>query len=53
MGTVEKATSAGTFGKVFVEGELWNASSDEPLQPGTPVRVISVKGLKVKVEKQS
>ncbi|MBN2209068.1 MAG: nodulation protein NfeD [Candidatus Coatesbacteria bacterium] len=52
LGAVEKATSAGTFGKVFVEGELWNASSDEPLQPGTPVRVVSVQGLRVKVEKQ-
>ena len=53
VGTVKVATSAEAQGKVFVEGELWNASSDGPLEPGTSVRVISVQGLKVKVEKQS
>ncbi len=53
VGTVKVATSPEAQGKVFVEGELWNAVADESLDPGTSVRVISVQGLKVKVEKQS
>jgi len=52
VGTVKVATSAEAQGKVFVEGELWNAIADESLEPGTSVRVVSVHGLKVKVEKQ-
>jgi len=53
VGTVKVATSAEAQGKVFVEGELWNAIADESLEPGTSIKVISVQGLKVKVERQS
>ena len=38
-------------GKVFVHGELWNASSARPIQQGEKVRVIRVEGLHVLVEK--
>lgn len=38
-------------GKVFVNGELWNAEADENLPAGTKVRVVSVENLKLKVEK--
>lgn len=37
---------------VLVEGERWRAVSDEPLREGTPVRVIDVRGLTLKVEPQ-
>ncbi len=37
-------------GLVFVHGELWRARSDSPVLPGTKVRVVSVKGLVLKVK---
>lgn len=37
-------------GKVFVEGEYWNAVSDTPVQPGQPVQIVSVNGLTLKVK---
>lgn len=36
-------------GSVLVHGELWNASSDEPVEPGSRVTVIAVDGMRVKV----
>jgi len=39
-------------GKVFIEGELWNAYSEEPIKKGEKVKVVSVEGLTVKVEKE-
>ncbi|MBW2560622.1 MAG: nodulation protein NfeD [Deltaproteobacteria bacterium] len=38
-------------GKVLIKGEYWNASSMEPIEEGTDVRVTGVKGLKLDVEK--
>ena len=43
-----KIDSAG--GKVFIEGELWNAVSDTPVEEGQNVEVIAVEGLKLKVK---
>jgi membrane-bound serine protease (ClpP class) len=37
-------------GKVFVNGELWNAVALSPVKTGQPVRVRSVHGLTVEVE---
>jgi membrane-bound serine protease (ClpP class) len=37
-------------GKVFVEGEYWNAVSDAPVEPGQPVEIVSVNGLTLKVK---
>jgi membrane-bound serine protease (ClpP class) len=39
-------------GKVFVEGEYWNATSDAPIQ-GQPVEITAVEGLTVKVKPQA
>jgi membrane-bound serine protease (ClpP class) len=36
-------------GKVFVHGELWDAWSPTKLEPGTPVRVTAVRGLRLEV----
>lgn len=36
-------------GKVFVHGELWDATSREPIAPGEPVEVVAVQGLKLEV----
>ena len=38
-------------GKVFIHGELWNATSSRPIQQGEKVRVIRVEGLQLLVEK--
>ena len=40
-------------GKVFVHGEIWNASADEEIPPGTPVEVVSVEGLILHVRPES
>ena len=37
-------------GKVFIEGEYWNAVSDTPVEPGKPVEVVSVEGLTLQVK---
>ncbi|ROR03108.1 NfeD family protein [Desulfosoma caldarium] len=46
-GTVTQALNP--EGKVFVQGELWNAVSDEPLPKGARVRVVAVQNLKLHV----
>jgi membrane-bound serine protease (ClpP class) len=40
----------GANGKVFVEGEYWNATSDLPIEPGQQVEIVSVAGLTLKVK---
>ena len=37
-------------GSVFVHGEYWFATSDTPIEPDTPVRVVRVNGLRLLVE---
>ena len=48
IGIVKKALDP--EGKVFVHGELWNATSKEPLEEGAKVRVVSVVSLMLEVE---
>lgn len=38
-------------GKVFVNGELWDAESSEPIEEGQPVKVEEVKGMLLRVSK--
>jgi membrane-bound serine protease (ClpP class) len=37
-------------GKVFLEGEYWNAVSHEPVEAGQPVEIIAMDGLTLKVK---
>ena len=37
-------------GQVFVEGEIWQAFSEKPIPPHTPVKVFRQEGLKLKVK---
>jgi membrane-bound serine protease (ClpP class) len=37
-------------GKVFVEGEYWNAVSDSPIEPGQPVEITAIDGLTLTVK---
>jgi membrane-bound serine protease (ClpP class) len=42
----------GTRGQVFLEGAWWTVRADEPLEEGARVRVRSVEGLELAVEKE-
>ena len=39
-----------TNGKVFVEGEYWNAVSETPVESGKPVEIVGIDGLTLKVK---
>ena len=38
-----------TDGRVFIEGEYWNAVSSAPIEAGQPVEVVGIEGLTLKV----
>jgi membrane-bound serine protease (ClpP class) len=40
----------GNSGKVFVEGEYWNAVSEALIEPGQAVEIVAVEGLTLKVK---
>lgn len=46
----EARTALTPSGKVFVHGEYWDAVSSAPAEIGTPVRVVGVDGLLLRVE---
>ena len=48
IGRVHRALSPD--GKVLVQGELWDATSSQPVPAGAAVRIKSVDGLKLEVE---
>ncbi|MEI6218533.1 MAG: nodulation protein NfeD [bacterium] len=44
-----EARTDSTSGRVMYEGEYWNAVSDEPVESGQEVEIVSLKGLTLKV----
>jgi len=38
-------------GKVFIEGEIWDAYAEEPIKKGEEVEIVAVEGLKLKVKR--
>jgi membrane-bound serine protease (ClpP class) len=46
----EARTALTPSGTVFLQGEYWNAESARPVEKGGQVRVVSVDGLKLRVE---
>ena len=48
IGEVKKWNNA--EGRIFVHGELWGGTSEEPLSPGDKVEVQEVEGLTLKVK---
>ncbi|HHE07589.1 MAG TPA: nodulation protein NfeD, partial [Chlorobaculum parvum] len=52
-GTVERTITADQSGKVFVHGELWDASAVSPIPVGSSVTVVGVDGMKLKVKPNS
>jgi membrane-bound serine protease (ClpP class) len=51
--TGKAVTDIHETGKVFLKGEYWNALSEKPVEKGKDIKVISVEGLKIKVEEKS
>lgn len=50
--TGEAVSDIGEKGKVFIQGEYWDALSDNPINEGDKIKVVeSKKGFKLKVEK--
>ena len=43
------AIEPGGIGRVRTHGEIWTATADEPIEAGSPVRVIGVNGLLLRV----
>ena len=43
-------TTLAPQGKVLIRGEYWDAVSSAPIEAGSPVRVVSVDGLTLRVE---
>jgi membrane-bound serine protease (ClpP class) len=41
-----------TGGKLFVEGEWWNAVSETPVEAGEPVEIVAINGLTLKVQRK-
>jgi len=46
-------TEVADDGRVFIHGELWNASSSQPIPAGARVRITAVRGLRLQVESVS
>ncbi|MBI1910725.1 MAG: nodulation protein NfeD [Deltaproteobacteria bacterium] len=51
-GTAIDGFDAGVEGKIFIDGEYWNAVSEEPIKKGDKVKVVELTGLLLKVKKQ-
>lgn len=51
IGTADDDFGEGKTGRIFIEGEYWNSSSDEQISKGDRVRVTEVQGLHLKVTK--
>lgn len=50
IGIVEKDISADSEGKVFVHGELWNATAGVEIKKGSKIKVTAVNGMTVTVK---
>jgi membrane-bound serine protease (ClpP class) len=40
-------------GRVFIEGEIWNATSETPVEAGQPVEITGIAGLTLKVKQKN
>jgi len=49
---VAKSPITGDGGKVFVHGEWWDATSDEPIEAGSRVVIVESKSLTIKVKRK-
>ncbi len=52
VGEVTKSIEKNQYGEVKVYGNTWTATSDKPIREGTRVKVLSIDGVKLVVEKE-
>jgi membrane-bound serine protease (ClpP class) len=52
VGEVRRAPTPSGKVKVFVHGEYWDASADEPLEAGDAVEVVAVDGMRMRVRRR-
>ncbi len=50
LGEIRQPVRPGTAGWIFVHGEMWRATSDQPLDIGAPARVKAVRGMELEVQ---
>lgn len=50
VGEVRQAIRPGAAGWIFIHGEMWRATSDQPLDIGAPARVKAVRGMELEVQ---
>lgn len=51
VGAIGEVDAATPRAKVFIEGELWDAVSEQPIQKGEKVSIVAVEGMTLKVKK--
>jgi membrane-bound serine protease (ClpP class) len=50
VGEIRQPVKPGEAGWIFIHGEMWRATSDQPLDIGTPARVKAVRGMELEVQ---
>jgi membrane-bound serine protease (ClpP class) len=50
VGEIRQAVQPGAAGWIFVHGEMWRATSDQPLDIGAAARVKAVRGMELEVQ---
>lgn len=50
VGEIRQAVRPGAAGWIFIHGEMWRATSDQPLDIGAPARVKAVRGMELEVQ---
>lgn len=49
-GIITEDVSKDTIGEVKVDGKRWSCVSDETIKEGSPVKILKIEGVKLKVE---
>ncbi len=50
VGEIRQPVKPGAAGWIFIHGEMWRATSDQPLDIGAPARVKAVRGMELEVQ---
>jgi membrane-bound serine protease (ClpP class) len=50
VGEIRQAVKPGATGWILIHGEMWRATSDQPLDIGAPARVKAVRGMELEVQ---
>ncbi|HXR35755.1 MAG TPA: NfeD family protein, partial [Candidatus Binataceae bacterium] len=50
VGEIRQPVKPGAAGWIFIHGEMWRATSDQPLDIGSAARVKAVKGMELEVQ---